>query len=219
MGPCSRRARCRLADELEHAAGVEDQVVTELVHDLGPVEQPLDLLRSDAVGDVVIVQDLGERPAAMVLADDVLRDPLLCLRTSREERKRAPDRVDESHSGPSIVGSVKAPASAGRFAERIVDGRDDGGRSERVVIWIERRPGAIWAVGRQVNPQHRETESPREDDYLWQGHELDDCLEAANGALEDDAVVSEELGSPQTVKPFHRSELLKPLEKFFFGRG
>jgi hypothetical protein len=113
---------------------------------------------------------------------------------------------------------VKAPASAGRFAERIVDGRDDGGRSERVVIWIERRPGAIWAVGRQVNPQHRETESPREDDYLWQGHELDDCLEAANGALEDDAVVSEELGSPQTVKPFHRSELLKPLEKFFFGR-
>jgi hypothetical protein len=114
---------------------------------------------------------------------------------------------------------VKAPARAGRFAERIVDGRDDGGRSERVVIWIERRPGAIWAVGRQVNPQHRETELPREDDYLWQGHELEDCLEAANGALEDDAVVSEELGAPQTVKPFHRSELLKPLEKFFFGRG
>ncbi|MFL5964513.1 MAG: hypothetical protein ACJ757_16660 [Gaiellaceae bacterium] len=114
---------------------------------------------------------------------------------------------------------MKTPARAGRFAERIVDGRDDGGRSERVVIWIEHRPGAIWAVGRQVDPQHRETESPREDDYLWQGHELDDCLEAANGALEDDAVVSEELGSPQTVKPFRRSELLKPLERFFFGRG
>jgi hypothetical protein len=114
---------------------------------------------------------------------------------------------------------VKAPARAGRFAERIVEGRDDGGSPERVVIWIERRPGAIWAVGRQVNPEHRESGSPREDDYLWQGHELDDCLEAANGALEDDAVVSEELGSPQTVKPFHRSELLKPLEKFFFGRG
>ena len=114
---------------------------------------------------------------------------------------------------------MKAPARAGRFAERIVDGRDDGGSPERVVIWIERRPGAVWAVGRQVDPQHRETESPREDDYLWQGHELDDCLEAANGALEDDAVVSEELGSPQSVKPFHRSELLKPLERFFFGRG
>jgi hypothetical protein len=114
---------------------------------------------------------------------------------------------------------VKAPARAGCFAERIVDGRDDGGRSERVVIWIERRPGAIWAVGRQVNPQHRETESPREDDYLWQGHELDDCLEIANGALEDDAVVSEELGAPERVKPFQRSELLEPLERFFFGRG
>jgi len=155
----------------------------------------------------------------MVFADDVLRNPFFCLRAGREERKRAPDRVDESHGGPSIVGSVKAPARAGWFAERIVEGRDDGGRSERVVIWIERRPGALWAVGRQVNPQHRETEAPREDDYLWQGHELEDCLEAANGALEDDAVVSEELGSPQSVKPFHRSELLKPLEKFFFGRS
>jgi hypothetical protein len=166
----------------------------------------------------MVVQDLDQRPPAMVLADDVLRNPFLRLRFGGEKRERAPDRVDESHSGPSIVGVVKAPARAGRFAERIVDGRDDGGRSERVVIWIERRPGAIWAVGRQVNPQHRETEAPREDDYLWQGHELDDCLEAANGALEDDAVVSEELGSPERVKPFHRSELLKPLEKFFFGR-
>jgi hypothetical protein len=204
--------------ELKLAAGVEDQVVTELPHDLGTVQQALDLFRGDAVGHVVVAEDLGQRPAAMVLADDVLRDPLLRLRAGGKERKCPLDRVDESHRGPSIVGAVKAPATAGRFAERIVDGRDDGGRSERVVIWIERRPGAIWAVGRQVNPQHRETESPREDDYLWQGHELDDCLEAANGALEDDAVVSEELGSPQTVKPFHRSELLKPLEKFFFGR-
>jgi CBS domain-containing protein len=188
------------------------------VHDLGTVEQALDLLGRHAIRHVVIVQDLGERPPAMVFADDVLRNALLSLRSSREERERAPDRVDESHSGPSIVADVKAPARAGRFAERIVEGRDDGGRSERVVIWIERRPGAIWAVGRQVNPQHRETESPREDDYLWQGHELEDCLEAANGALEDDAVVSEELGTPETVKPFHRAELLKPLERFFFGR-
>ena len=113
---------------------------------------------------------------------------------------------------------MKAPARAGRFAERVVDGRDDGGRQERVVIWIERRPGAVWAVGRMVNPQHRESETPRRDDYLWEGFELDDCLEAANGALEDDAVVSEDLGEPQKVKPFNRDELVKPLEKFFFGR-
>ncbi|MFL5952710.1 MAG: hypothetical protein ACJ76I_01190 [Gaiellaceae bacterium] len=114
---------------------------------------------------------------------------------------------------------MKAPATAGRFAERIVDGRDDGGRPERVLIWIERLPGAVWAVGRVVNPQHRETDAPREHDWVWQGHELDDCLDAANSALEDDAVVSEELGSPQTVKPFVREELLKPLERIFFGHA
>ena len=60
--------------------------------------------------------------------------------------------------------------------------------------------------------------APREDDYLWEGYELDDCLEAANGALEDDAVVSETDGSDEKVRPFRRDELLAPLEKFFFGR-
>jgi acyl-CoA synthetase (AMP-forming)/AMP-acid ligase II len=113
---------------------------------------------------------------------------------------------------------VKAQSRDGRFAERVVVGIDDRGTEERVVIWIERRAGATWAVGRQVNPQHRETESPRADDYLWQGFELDDCLEAANGALEDDAVVSETDGSDDKVMPFRREELLAPLEKFFFGR-
>jgi hypothetical protein len=113
---------------------------------------------------------------------------------------------------------VKGPASAGRFAERIVDGRDDGGSPERVVIWIERRAGATWAVGRQVNPQHRETESPRADDYQWEGHELEDCLEAANALLEDDAIVSESDGATAKVKPFRREELLAPLERYFFGR-
>jgi hypothetical protein len=82
---------------------------------------------------------------------------------------------------------VKAPARDGRFAERVVEGLDDGGSRERVLIWIERRAGALWAVGRQVNPQHRESDEPRSDDYVWEGHELDDCLEAANDALEDDA--------------------------------
>ncbi len=113
---------------------------------------------------------------------------------------------------------MKAPSGAGRFAERIVDGRDDGGTSERVVIWIERRPGALWAVGRQVNPQHRETVDPRADDYVWEGFELEDCLEAANGVLEDDAVVSEADGGSEKIAPFRREELLEPLERYFFGR-
>lgn len=109
-------------------------------------------------------------------------------------------------------------AGAGRFAERIVDGRDDGGGPERVVIWIERRPGAVWAVGRQVNPHHRESAAPRADDYVWEGFEIDDCLEAANGVLEDDALVSESDGASVRVRPFLRDELLAPLERFFFGR-
>ena len=113
---------------------------------------------------------------------------------------------------------MKAPGKDGRFAERIVDGLDDAGRPERVVLWIERRSGAVWAVGRQVNPQHRDARSPRPDDYLWEGHELEDCLEAANAALEDDAVVSEDDGATASVKPFRREELLVPLERFFFGR-
>ena len=106
---------------------------------------------------------------------------------------------------------MKAPARDGRFAERVVEGLDDGGSRERVVIWVERRAGAVWAVGRQVNPQHRETDEPRPDDYVWEGHELDDCLEAANDALEDDAVVSEDDGAEAKVRPFHRDELLAPL--------
>ncbi len=114
---------------------------------------------------------------------------------------------------------MKAPAKAGRFAERVVEGLDDRGRSERVVIWIERRPGAVWAVGRVVDPQHRASDEPREDDYLWQGYELDDCLEAANAALEDDVVVSEDDGGTAKVRAFRREELLEPLERFFFGRG
>ena len=114
---------------------------------------------------------------------------------------------------------MKAKSTAGRFAERIVNGRDDAGRAERIVIWIERRPGAVWAVGRAVDPQLRSSQETRADDFVWQGFELDDALEAANATLEDDCVVSEDDGSAEKVKPFRREELLEPLERYFFGRG
>jgi hypothetical protein len=106
----------------------------------------------------------------------------------------------------------------GRFAERELRGVDDLGTSERVVIWIERREGAMWAVGRVVNPELRPSEAPRESDYVFAGYELTDALEAANGALEDDVRVSEELGFDQRVRPFRREEILEPLERWFFGR-
>jgi hypothetical protein len=108
--------------------------------------------------------------------------------------------------------------SSPRFAEREVHGVDDRGEAERIVIWIERLPGALWAVGRAVNPQHRPSDEPRPDDYVFQGYELSDALESANGTLSDDVRVSAEDGHAAKVKPFERNELLKPLERWFFGR-
>ncbi len=108
--------------------------------------------------------------------------------------------------------------SEGRCAERLLRGVDDAGRDERVVIWVERKEGGVWAVGRAVNPQHRRSDEPRRDDYLFEGYELGDALEAANGALEDDARVLEDDGSTESVKPFTRKEVLPVLERFFFGR-
>ena len=95
---------------------------------------------------------------------------------------------------------------------------DDAGAEETIVIWMERKVGALWAVGRAVNPQHRSSDEPRHDDYVFEGYELDDALEAANEALEDDMSVSERDGRPENLKPFTRGELLKPLERWFFGR-
>jgi hypothetical protein len=114
---------------------------------------------------------------------------------------------------------VRRKSTAGRFAERILIGVDDAGAEERVVIWIERKPGALWAVGRAVNPHHRTSDEPRRDDYVFEGYELEDALDAANGTLEDDVSVLEQDGQDEKVKPFVRDELLKPLEQYFFGRS
>ena len=106
----------------------------------------------------------------------------------------------------------------GRFAERVVEGFDDGGSEERIVLWIERKEGGVWAVGRTVNVQHRQTDAPRADDYIFEGYELQDALDAANDALEDDATVAEGDGSDTRYPPFKRGEILEPLERWFFGR-
>jgi hypothetical protein len=113
---------------------------------------------------------------------------------------------------------VPPDAAGTRFAERVVHGVGEDGSREEIVIWIERRPGALWAVGRAINPRHRSVPGPRPDDYVFEGYELSDALEAANEALEDDARVSEQDGSAEKVRPFVREELLRPLERWFFGR-
>ena len=114
---------------------------------------------------------------------------------------------------------MRRKSTAGRFAERVLTGVDDAGVEERVVIWIERKQGAVWAVGRAINPQHRPSDEPKRDDYVFEGYELEDALEVANGTLEDDVRVLEEDGRTEKVRPFVRDELLKPLEKYFFGRS
>jgi hypothetical protein len=113
---------------------------------------------------------------------------------------------------------VQVSSDRGRFAERVLRGVDDAGREERIVIWIERKPGALWAVGRVVDPQLRNGKLVFSRDYLFEGYELDDALECANAALEDDLTVSERDGRGEHCRPFTRDECLKPLEAWFFGR-
>ena len=114
---------------------------------------------------------------------------------------------------------MRRSSRAGRFAERVLTGVDDAGNEERVVIWIERKSGAVWAVGRAVNPHLRRSDEPRQDEYVFEGYELDDALERANDVLEDDVSVLEGDRRSVDVKPFLRKELLGPLERWFFGRA
>lgn len=104
-----------------------------------------------------------------------------------------------------------------RFAERVVHGVDDDGSRQEIVIWIERRPGALWAVGRAINPRHRGAPEPLSDDYVFEGYEMGDALEAANEALRDDLSVSRDEGVNERVTEFVDDELLRPLERWFFG--
>ncbi|HEY7379913.1 MAG TPA: hypothetical protein VH572_01795 [Gaiella sp.] len=113
---------------------------------------------------------------------------------------------------------MKRRTQAGRCAERTLRGVDDAGAEERIVLWVERRPGALWVVGRSVNPQLRQTDDPRPEDVLFEGFELGDALARANEALEDDVRVLERDGAEPDAKPFTRKEVLPFLERFFFGR-
>ena len=105
-----------------------------------------------------------------------------------------------------------------RYAERVLLGVDDVGEEERIVLWIERRPGAVWAVGRVVNPHLRESDEPRPEDVIFEGYELGDALQSANEALEDDVSVLEGDGRAAYARPFTRKEVLPLLERWFFNR-
>jgi len=113
---------------------------------------------------------------------------------------------------------VKRSSREGRYAERTLVGVDDVGEEERIVIWIERRAGGLWAVGRAVNSHLRESDEPRPEDVVFEGYELGDALDRANEALEDDVSVLERDGRPADARPFTRKEVLPLLERWFFNR-
>ena len=106
-----------------------------------------------------------------------------------------------------------------RFAERVFHGVGEDGTRDQIVIWMERRPGAVWAVGRTINASHRTALRPRRDDYVFEGYELGDALAAANDALTDDRQISLRDGLNEDVDPFTEEELLRPLERWFFGHN
>jgi len=105
------------------------------------------------------------------------------------------------------------------FAQRSVQGVGEDGAAERITIWIERKPGAVWAVGRAVDLAQRTNGAIRDDDYVFEGFEMGDALEAANEALASDLDVSREDGRAQDVAPFGEPELLEPLGRWFFGHA
>jgi hypothetical protein len=113
---------------------------------------------------------------------------------------------------------MKRSSREARYAERMLVGVDDVGEEERIVVWIERRAGGVWAVGRVVNPQLRESDDPRPEDVIFEGYELGDALDHANEALEDDVRVLEEDGRSADARPFTRKEVLPLLERWFFSR-
>ena len=181
---------------------------------LGTVEQSSLLLGVEAIRDVLVFEDLVQRASALVLAYDIAGDVLFGGASLEEKREEVLEHGHETRLYPGVRRSPRE----GRYAERTLVGVDDVGREERVAFWIERRTGALWAVGRVVNPQLRASDDPRPEDVIFEGYELGDALDRANEALEDDVRVLEEDGRAVDVRPFTRKEVLPLLERWFFNR-
>ena len=185
-----------------------------------PVEQPRDLAAEAAVAHVGVVEDVVERAAAVVLADHVGGDPLLVRTSACRGTRRCPERTcDRPHGGDCILVRLAAeeagrPVRRARHrgrrrrrragADRDLD-RAQGGRR------LGGRPG-----GQPAAPAERRAAAG---DYVFEGYELQDALDAANESLEDDVSVSEQDGPTTQLPPFKRAEVLGPLERWFFGRS
>ncbi|MBC7459732.1 MAG: hypothetical protein H7287_00065 [Thermoleophilia bacterium] len=106
------------------------------------------------------------------------------------------------------------------YATRTIPMPADDERSiDSILIWIEHRSqDGSWAVGRASDLTQRDFASPRQNDYVFSGFEIDDAIDAANGALEDDLVASEQDGISAGAQPFLRRDLEEPLNEWFWGR-
>jgi hypothetical protein len=194
------------------------RVLADGSDDVRTFQQATSLELTRAVFQVRVVEDLLERAPELVLPDDVGGELILAGRAREEGRERVPKEAREPpHEGIVSLCAVKQASGAMRFAERVVHGLDDDGSRQEIVIWIERRRGALWAVGRAINPRHRSVPEPLPDDYVFEGYELGDALDAANTALRDDLAVSRDEGVNEDVGEFVDEELLRPLERWFFG--
>ncbi len=199
------RRRCRRL-QVERGRGLgmsasrrrSSVLLAESVDDVSPREHPLLLLGAQAVLDVGILRGSRRRRRfAPVLAqevgDDVLPPSADVRRTGT--RTDSAKRSRGSSTGAGLYSRVvQVSADRGRFAERVLQGIDDAGNEERVVIWIERGRARIWAVGRAVNRAAAQRDrAPRQDDYIFEGYDSSRTrLEQANFLrVEDDLTVSE----------------------------
>jgi hypothetical protein len=107
------------------------------------------------------------------------------------------------------------------YATRTIPMPGDDERSvTSILIWIEhRKDDGAWAVGRASDLTQREFSAPREHDFVFEGFDIEDALQAANDALEDDVTASDRDGmDASSVRPFRRQELEEPLNEWFWGR-
>jgi hypothetical protein len=103
------------------------------------------------------------------------------------------------------------------FSERTIEAVADDGTRDEITVWIERRPGALWAVGRAAGLKQRRDGAVHRDDYVFEGYEMGDALEAANAVIAAELEVSRGEGRAQAVAEFTTDDLLRPLERWFFG--
>lgn len=103
------------------------------------------------------------------------------------------------------------------FAQRELQGLLDDGVRHSIAIWIERRTGGQWAVGRVIDGDFRSGGAPASHEYVSEGRGLAATLEAANLALEADRSISALEGLVVKARPFGEHELVEPLERWLFG--